>query len=73
MVPILKYYSYNSSPNDEELQTCINIAEKSKSVVLLYYACTNLTNNTDVNHVFIHSDDTISSLKLRISAGYRLL
>lgn len=73
MVPVLKYYSYNPTPNDEELQSCINIAEKSKSVVLLYYACRGLTNDTDVNHVFIHSDDTVASLKLRISAGYRLL
>lgn len=73
MVSILKYYSYNSPPNDEELKTCIDIAEKSKSVVLLFFASVNLTNDCNVNHVFIHPDDTLEQILLRIPAGYSIL
>lgn len=66
------YYSYNSPPNDEEIIGCMNIAEKFKGSVLLHYAAVNLTNNCNVSHVFIHPDDTLEDIKLRISAGYKL-
>lgn len=72
MVPLLKYYSHNSHPNDEELKAAIDIAQKSKSVILLYYACEDLTNDTDVNHVFVHKDDTLESLKKRVEAKYEI-
>lgn len=73
MLPVLEYYSHNSPPNDEELKSCINIAEKQKGPVLLFYASVNLTKDTNVNHVFIHMDDTLEDVKLRMSAGYKIL
>lgn len=72
MIPLLKYYSYHNAPNDEELKACIDIATKAKSVVLLYYADAELTNNTDVHHVFIHAEDTLETAKARMFSYYKL-
>ncbi len=67
------YYSYNPVPNDAEIKGCCDIASKFKHPVLLYFACTELTNDTSVKHVFIFKDDTVESVRSRISAAHHLV
>ena len=73
MEPLSVYYSYNTTPNDAEIKGCCDIAAKFKHPILLFYACNEYENDTPVKHIFIHKDDSVDQVKLRISAGYKLL
>lgn len=72
MLPVLQYYSCNPVPTDEEIQQCIDIAKKTKSVVLLYLALNENDKNTAVHHVFIHAKDTVANVNYRRQIGYVL-
>ena len=62
MEPVLKYYSHNKQPNDEELKTCLSIAAKSKSVVMLYFD----DRTTSVKHVFIFPKEEMEDVKRKL-------
>lgn len=65
MEPILKYYSYNEEPNEEELKACIDITSKSKCTVMLYYGDTEKASET--KSIFIHPNDDIDKINHRIN------
>lgn len=65
MEPILKYYSYNEAPNEEELKGCIDIASKSKSTLMLYFGKSDVASETKC--IFIHPGDDIDVINNRIS------
>ena len=64
MEPVLKYYTYNDTPNDEEINTCISIAERNKSTVMLYFN----DEITSVKFMFVHPKDTFEIVKARVLA-----
>ena len=62
MEPVLKYYTYTEVPNEEELKTCISIAERNKSTVMLYFN----DKVSSVKFLFVHPKDTLEQVKERL-------